>query len=56
MSKSIVNCYNPKTKELEHYEVPYEVFVYIRQLEQYVKYPKTSKLIQLYSFRFQESE
>lgn len=53
---NFISCYDPKTEELNHYEVTYAVYIYVRQLEQYVKYPKTSKLIQAYSFRFQEDE
>ena len=54
--KHMISCYNLETKELEHFEVNKNVYTYIKQLEAYVKYPKTSKLIQLYSFRFKESE
>jgi adenylosuccinate synthase len=52
--KRMISCYNQETKELEHFEVDKNVYTYIKQLEHYVKYPKTSKLIQLYSFRFEE--
>lgn len=54
--KHMISCYNLETKELEHFEANKNVYTYIKQLEAYVKYPKTSKLIQLYSFRFKESE
>jgi hypothetical protein len=37
MSKSYISCYNNETKELEHFEVPYSIFVYIRQLEDEVR-------------------
>lgn len=34
------------------FEVPAEVYVYIRQLEEFVKSPETSKLKELYKERF----
>jgi hypothetical protein len=54
MSKSYISCYNNETKELEHFEVSYSIFVYIRQLENAIKYD-TSGVKRLYPFRFGES-
>jgi len=51
MSKSYISCYNNETKELEHFEVPYSIFVYIRQLEDEIKYA-SGAVQKLYSFRF----
>jgi hypothetical protein len=42
-------------KELEHFEVPYPVYVYIRQLENAIKYG-SGGVKRLYSFRFGEEE
>ncbi len=36
------------------YQVPRDVYVYIRQLECYIKNPKESKLKQVYDRRFRE--
>jgi hypothetical protein len=55
MSKSYISCYNNETKELEHFEVPEPVYIYIRQLENAIKYD-TSGVKKLYSFRFGEEE
>jgi hypothetical protein len=38
MTKSYISCYNNETKELEHFEVPEPVYVYIVQLENEIKY------------------
>jgi len=51
MTKSYISCYNMPNKELEHFEVPYPIFVYIRQLENAIKYD-TSGVKRLYPFRF----
>ena len=51
MTKSYISCYNIETKELEHFEVPYSISVYIRQLENAIKYD-TSGVKRLYPFRF----
>lgn len=51
---SFISCYN-KDKELEHYKVPYDVSVYIRQLECEIKY-KSGGIQKLYPFRFGEKE
>ena len=51
MSKSYISCYNNETKELEHFEVPYSIFVYIRQLEDEIKYA-SGGVKKLYDFRF----
>jgi hypothetical protein len=50
-----ISCYNNETRELEHYTVPYDVYVYIRQLENEIKYA-SGGVKRLYSFRFGEEE
>ena len=52
MTKSYISCYNNETKELEHYKVPYPIFVYIRQLECEIKYA-SGGVKKLYDFRFE---
>jgi hypothetical protein len=54
MTKSYISCYN-MNRELEHYKVPDPVYIYIRQLENAIKYD-TSGVKRLYSFRFGEEE
>ena len=48
-------CYNEK-KELQHFSVPKEVYIYVRQLEAYANYEPQSKLNELYPFRFYEKD
>ena len=55
MSKSYISCYNMPNKELEHFEVPDPVYVYIRQLENAIKYG-SGGVKRLYPFRFGEEE
>ena len=50
---NFISCYN-KNKELQHFEVPYEVYVYICQLESEIKY-KRGGVQRLYDFRFGEN-
>jgi len=45
---SYVHCYNQETHKREHFEVPYDVYVYIRQLENKIRYPDESGLFNLY--------
>ena len=52
---SYISCYNQETRELEHYKVPYSIFVYIRQLENAIKYG-SGGVKRLYPFRFGEEE
>ena len=33
MTKSYISCYNMPYKDLQHFEVPEPVYIYIRQLE-----------------------
>ena len=54
MTKSYISCYNMPNKELEHFEVPDPVYVYIRQLENAIKYD-TNGVKRLYPFRFGEA-
>lgn len=51
MTKSYISCYNNKTRELEHFEVPEPVSIYIRQLECEIKYA-SGGVKRLYPFRF----
>lgn len=51
MTKSYISCYNNKTKELESFEVPEAVFIYIRQLECEINYG-SGGIQKLYPFRF----
>jgi len=46
---NFISCYN-KNKELQHFKVPYEVYVYIRQLEFEIKY-KRGRVRRLYPDR-----
>ena len=46
-----ISCYNQETRELEHYKVPYDVSVYIQQLENEIKYG-SGGVKRLYPFRF----
>jgi len=48
-----ISCYNQETRELEHFEVSYDVYVYVRQLECEIKY-KSGGVQKLYPFRFGE--
>lgn len=50
---SYISCYNQETQELEHYEVPHDVYVYIQQLECEIKYG-SGGVKRLYDFRFGE--
>jgi hypothetical protein len=49
---NFISCYDPKTEELNHYEVPYAVYIYVRQLEHCINYPDLSKLKKVYKERF----
>ena len=55
MTKNYVSCYNMPNKDLEHFEVPEPVYIYIRQLENAIKY-NTSGVKRLYPFRFGEEK
>ena len=48
-----ISCYNNETKELEHYKVPYSVYVYVIQLECEIKYGRGG-VQKLYPVRFGE--
>jgi len=41
--------------EYKHISVPKEAYIYIKQLEGYIKYPELSKLKEVYRDRFDES-
>lgn len=49
----MVSCFNTQG-ELEGYVVPEAVYVYIKQLEGYVKEPHKSCLLDVYYFRFSD--
>ena len=49
---SYISCYN-ENRELEHFEVPDPVYVYVRRLENEIKY-STGGVKELYDFRFGE--
>jgi hypothetical protein len=53
MSSNFISCYNEK-KELEHFKVPYEVYIYIRQLENEI-INRNGAVQRLYDFRFGEN-
>jgi len=55
MTKSYISCYNMPNKDLEHFEVPEPVYIYIRQLENAIKY-NASGVKRLYPFRFGDEE
>lgn len=46
-----ISCKN-KNGEYQLYEVPYDIRMYILQLEAYITNPKESKLLEFYSDRF----
>lgn len=48
-----ISCLN-RDGLYKEYEVPEEVYLYVRQLECYVKYPEESKLKTVYCERFKE--
>jgi hypothetical protein len=48
---SHISCYNQETRELEHFQVPYSVYVYIIQLECEIKYGRGG-VQKLYPGRF----
>ena len=39
-----------------HFEVPKEVYVYVKQLEAYINYPDESKLLEAYPERFKNNK
>lgn len=50
-----VSCKNKKG-EYEHFAVPEEIATYILQLEAYIHYPHLSKLKEVYSEKFSNSD
>ena len=42
--------------EYKHHKVPKDVYLYVRQLEMYFKYPEKSKFLKVYKDRFGEIE
>jgi len=45
---SMISCYNQETHKREYFEVPHDVYVYIRQLEMKIKHKDESGLFELY--------
>ena len=43
-----INCFNQETHKREQFEVPYDVYVYVVQLEMKIKYGDESGLFNLY--------
>lgn len=48
----MISCFNVDTKKMEHFNVPESVYVYVKQLENKIRYPALSKLTEVYSERF----
>ena len=46
-----IACFD-KSGQMQHYSVPEEICIYIKQLENYIKYPELSHLKEIYGFRF----
>ena len=44
----MISCYNQETHKREYFEVPHDVYVYIRQLEMKIKHKDESGLFELY--------
>jgi len=51
MTKSYISCYNMPYKDLQHFEVPDPVYIYIRQLENEI-INRNGAVQKLYPFRF----
>jgi hypothetical protein len=50
-----VSVYDPELGGLEHFDVPEAVYVYIKQLEAYIRDPEHSKLLDsIYRARFEQ--
>lgn len=49
---SYISCFTATQRWLKHYKVPKAVYIYIHQLEWYIKRPTQSKLKEVYNFRF----
>jgi hypothetical protein len=55
MTKSYISCYNMPYKDLQHFEVPEPVYIYIRQLENEI-FNRNGAVQRLYDFRFGEEK
>jgi hypothetical protein len=51
-SKYYISCKN-KNLEYERFEVPKEIYIYIRQLENYILNPELSKLKETYREKYE---
>jgi len=54
MTKSYISCYNMPYKDLQHFEVPEPVYIYICQLENEI-INRNGAVQRLYDFRFGEN-
>ena len=54
-SKSCISCYNMPYKDLQNFEVPDPVYIYIRQLENEI-INRNGAVQRLYDFRFGEKQ
>lgn len=54
MTTCAISCYDVKGLSLHHYFVDEPIYIYIKQLESYIRNPVRSKLNELYGFRFGE--
>jgi len=55
MTKSYISCYNMPYKDLQNFEVPEPVYIYIRQLENEIV-NRNGAVQRLYDFRFGENQ
>lgn len=53
---TFIKCYNQKTRQMELFEVPRDVYTYILQLEAKVTYPELTGINELYPDRFHRKE
>ncbi len=53
MTKSYISCYNMPYKDLQNFEVPDPVYIYIRQLENEI-INRNGAVQRLYKFRFKD--
>ena len=52
MKKYFIACFDLKGEIVKHFEVPEEIYIYIKQLEHYIHNPEFSNLKEIYCFRF----
>ncbi len=49
-------CVKDKNGTYQHFDIPWEVYLYIKQLEACIRFPEESKLPEFYSDRFGEQK